>query len=783
MPSPLGLLTSTSNSSPNVGQYQVLSGKAVKSIFGNAQFSPFPSGDPDGSGNVTKMKTAAENQSDEIYDVSIQSIVDYTANHTAMKLTYADFAYLKDVGVYPNNRLIVARRFSQPVRNDLTQVKAPPMATLVSYVKDENFLDISFSENWVDADATFQGILNDIGTDLTSGNSDNPTNLGDVMAGGAGVVPLPGFTEGLQYLVMSKMGITDNNGIGNHPLGNPNLIREAMRRKTVSKDNIDSGLSFKVQIQMKIEYEQKFISGLDPTLVYLDILQNVLTFATSDSIFQFNGNFATGGKEFVDNLISGDPAAIMKSIAQFTAALVSAVTEVLDFLVNAEADKKDDAAEQNQDQNQDKPAAEDEGPSLLENLADRVKTILKTTIGTIISKYKIRILGVINALTGSPSGPWHITIGNPKRPIFCSGDMVMKTDVKVTFGKTLAFNDLPASIMVDCTFDNARNLGAQEIFDRLNTGKGRSYIRIQKSFVEQNEAVSQEQINQEVAALDKKEKLKKLDEQINAATDPAVKEQLQRERDALSQASQPTQTPTTPTPPATTPTGQQPNTQVPVDTLKIENIGQASGPDYLTNQSPPSTESIGNQIPPPNVPENQGTPNLQKENKDPLNTASVAEKSPLTDQQKITQAQAEVAAKTEALAAAQGTGAANRTGNDQTDVAVTGDTRPVGEQTTPPPPPTPLTPEDERKVNEIFKDYIEDNEFELNDTRIAEFKEIFRGVDPRDMYSRGFSAPTRQLADLVFKLHKDDYPKSFLILPSEDPSAADTAYLIIYELE
>lgn len=779
MPSPLGLLTSTSNNSPIVGQYQVLSGKAVKSIFGNAQFSPFPTGNPDGSGNVTKIKTAAENQNDEIYDVSIQSIVDYTTNHTAMKLTYADFAYLKDVGVYPNNRLIVARRFQQPVRNDLTQVKASPMATLVSYVKDENFLDISFSEQWVDADATFQQILNDIGADLTSGNADNPSTLGDAMAGGVGVVPLPGFTEGLQYLVMSKMGITDNNGIGNHPLGNPNLIREAMRRKTVAKDQADSGLSFKVQIQMKIEYEQKFISGLDPTLVYLDILQNVLTFATSDSIFQFNGNFATGGKEFVDNLISGDPAAIMKSIAQFTAALVSAVTEVLDFLVNAESDKKDTPAQQNQaqDQNNGQTESADEGPSLLENLAERVKTILQTTIGTIISKYKIRILGVINALTGSPSGPWHITIGNPKRPIFCSGDMLMKSDVKVNFGKTLAFNDLPASIVVDCTFENARNLGAQEIFDRLNTGKGRSYIRVQKSFVEVNESITQEQIAEGDRAI-KKNQITELDKQIAAATDPAVRDQLIKERDNLSQALQPTQPPTTPTPPATTPTGQQPNTQAPVDTLKIENLDQASGPDYLTNQSPPSTESNRNEIPPATVPENQGTPNLQRENKDPLNTSSVAERSPLTDQQKITQAQAEEAAKAESLAAAQGVVAANRTGNEQSDVSTPGDTRPVGEQT---PPPTPLTYDEVSRQNEALKNRLDGFFITLNDSRLAEYQQTFRDSDPKNILSRVYILESRADADYVFNRFKSDYPKSYMILPGENSTTGPDVYTIFYD--
>jgi hypothetical protein len=49
-------------------------------------------------------------------------------------------------------------------------------------------------------------------------------------------------------------------------------------------------------------------------------------------------------------------------------------------------------------------------------------------------------------MTGTPSTPWHITIGNPKRPIFSSGDMYIQDDVKVDLGPILQFNDLPSSI-------------------------------------------------------------------------------------------------------------------------------------------------------------------------------------------------------------------------------------------------------------------------------------------------------------------------------------------------
>ena len=116
-------------------------------------------------------------------------------------------------------------------------------------------------------------------------------------------------------------------------------------------------------------------------------------------------------------------------------------------------------------------------------IADAIRKAFASTIGHVISKYKVRLVGIANALTGSPSTPWHVTIGNPQKPIFSSGDMLCN-EVKLELGPVLAFNDLPSTITLEFTLENARPLGAQEIFNRLNTGIGRSYVRFNKSFVE-----------------------------------------------------------------------------------------------------------------------------------------------------------------------------------------------------------------------------------------------------------------------------------------------------------
>jgi hypothetical protein len=102
----------------------------------------------------------------------------------------------------------------------------------------------------------------------------------------------------------------------------------------------------------------------------------------------------------------------------------------------------------------------------------------------LLQKYRVKIVGVVNSLAGLPSTPWHITIGNPMRPTFCSGDMLVE-NVSLSLGPTLAFNDLPSSIKVEFNLTNARPLGLQEIMAKFNSGYLRT-VDVQKTFYETN---------------------------------------------------------------------------------------------------------------------------------------------------------------------------------------------------------------------------------------------------------------------------------------------------------
>jgi hypothetical protein len=398
---------------------------------------------------------------DQVYDTSLLNIIERLSG-TEAQLRPADFAYLKDVGVYPNNRLMIARRFTKPhLDNIFGKVdKSLVMATMISWrPQTDNFLEISFGEEWVDAAADFKDVLNSLGKDFLG------KQFGDKVGGFAAAVPLPGFTETLQRQVLTSIGLMEDDPNTPLPSGNPNLIKEAKRRKTLGYEGAGSGLKCTVSIKMDCEWEQKFLSGIDPTIVFQDLINKILVFSTSKS-----SNYGLTPKfEKTITRWTNDPALIIKEMVQIIKdglnKVKEEITKAIDDTEKAFADAKKESASKTE-----KEVADTKDLSAGSKMVDDILALGDTVLKKAIGKYKIEIQGIARALTGAPSTPWHITIGNPLRPIFCAGDMYMNSEVTLTLGPILAFNDLPSSIKASFTLQNARAWGLQEIIAKFNAG-------------------------------------------------------------------------------------------------------------------------------------------------------------------------------------------------------------------------------------------------------------------------------------------------------------------------
>jgi hypothetical protein len=478
-----GMSTFVGDKSRNVNVNDYNSGKSDgkkgnKSIFyGDRHFSPFPDMGINGNLNDDLGKDGYKSSkfhSNSLYDTSLLNIIEKLAG-TKAQLRSQDFAYLKNVGVYPNNRLMIARRFKNPLLalNNIYRKGEGPLATMISWkIEGEDFFSIKFGEKWSDADADFTGILNEFGGDF----SKKLGGLGGAVAGAIGSIPLPGFSESIQRSFLSSLGIlNDDDKFADLPAGDPNLIKQAKKRDTIAAGSPGSGLNCTFSIKMVCEWEQKFISGIDPTLVWLDIIGLVLRFGTSKSTnYGLSPTASENIKKWVTDpgkLVDAIITAITGSINEFRTTLDSIVTKAGEKPV----EKKDDKGNVIPSKS---ISAEESAKGLLDSIYDASGVIsneASTALKRTMTKYRERVIGIVNALSGLPSGPWHVTVGNPMRPVFTSGDLIIEGgDVTLTFGPILAFNDLPSSMRAEFSLVNARPLGMQEIMARFNSGYLRS---------------------------------------------------------------------------------------------------------------------------------------------------------------------------------------------------------------------------------------------------------------------------------------------------------------------
>jgi hypothetical protein len=435
-------------------------------------------------GDVSARKTL---HNDSVYDTSILNIIEQLSN-TKAQLKPADFAYLKNVGVYPNNRLMIARRFAAPVGDNIMKKKnsseLSALAVLISWLpENQDFLDIQFGEEWEDAEADFKGVLTSLGEDIGLGN------LGGISGAAGNALPLPGFTEIFQRHFLAKLGLIEDSKKNQIPAGNPNLIKQAKRRKTVGYTQAGSGLMCQINIKMLCEYELKYISGIDPTIVWMDLLGMITRFGTSSSeTYGLSTSAAAKMIKWANNpthLISD----VARSLRDAITGIVKEVREAIETAYNAALEiasglstSTEPKEETPKSESQEATEKADKDKAEQSKIITEIEKLFNKIGEGLVLKYRVRLLGIVNALSGLPSTPWHITIGNPLRPVFCSGDM-LTTSVNLRLGPQLAFNDLPSSITVEFTLTNARPWGLQEIMGKFNSGYLRT-VDIQKSFYE-----------------------------------------------------------------------------------------------------------------------------------------------------------------------------------------------------------------------------------------------------------------------------------------------------------
>lgn len=410
-----------------------------------------------------------------------------------LKLKAADLAYLKELGVYPINRMAILRRFTEGafVYENLEDMKIEPISTIIGWIKPEDsFGKIDFKETWTKTDKRFDILL----AEIISKNFGIPVST---------LVPIPDFAQGILFEFYNKMellnrsGIDDsvnddyefydsskianaaetgdisfnkakqasanksaNWGLNNIPIGDPNVLKEGPVRDPESQ-NIISNFSF----ELETTYEQKLLGEVDPGSAMLDILDNIYAMGTSNMTFYWGDasptivnarNFAA---EDANNLNSWwiFVSQIMKkfwtSITELFNEVLDSATTLVENVGNADT-------------------ASDKGSAILNSIQGLLQTILTSTIT--IHRFKLR--GSIELMTGGKisSTPWYLTLGNPYSPWLATNHIII-TAASVETSPEMGFNDQPQWLKAKFTCEFSRSLGKQELMRMFNNTYRRTY--------------------------------------------------------------------------------------------------------------------------------------------------------------------------------------------------------------------------------------------------------------------------------------------------------------------
>lgn len=381
-------------------------------------------------------------------DISVRGLVE-ASKHGALSRTpysYADFMYCKYLNRVPNNYLITLRRFANPVMDNIRPVGrgrkkadfnrsglAHPIGTMVTWMgvsgnDMSNILKYDYSMAFEEKSAQWEqlnkeggeGILNSLEAAI------NPSTR-SMWQKGYTNNPLDEFVPGLMGNAGGKGPYSyppprDNNKV----YGPIDRVKKNYRRSA-------DGLNWNMKFTITFEYELRAYNGINPRQAMLDLLASILSVTYTSGGFWPGGYYGGGmGQSSTFRNLS-----IFKATGGFTNYMDALVHDM--STLGAKAQQSVQA-----------------NGGLLETAKKVLNMIGGMLMGALINKLgRPAKYHAPSLLSEAPCGLWHITIGNPYRPIVSMGNMILlRTEVK--HSGPLGLDDFPTNLTVTCEFDRGK---------------------------------------------------------------------------------------------------------------------------------------------------------------------------------------------------------------------------------------------------------------------------------------------------------------------------------------
>jgi hypothetical protein len=363
----------------------------------------------------------------------VEQLGETVVNHN-MTYRATDFLFVDYYGKVPNNHMITLRRFPTPCQDnitDLTTCPLPDVGRLITYMdgednKMEDMFKFTAGFNWKEFKSEIQTQQNSkngwtkldfLGMADTSGKYARDKLVGDSAAN------FDPYSEHRENYTWGPIDVIDN------------------------LQTRDRGLKFEQDFSIKFRYAVRSYSGINTRAAFLDIMGNILNMITNKAPFWGGAIRYTGAGGY-----SG-PMGDMKALAN---------GDVSGFLKSFGNDLKNKISNLFKD-----------GP------VAAIKTVLgnaaaKMIGGNLDELGRPEKFGLHSLLTGTPTGEWHVTIGNPLNPAMMIGNLILESaDVSVEGPFTA--DDIPSFIIVDVKLKHAMPRDKYAIQSMFNYGKGRYY--------------------------------------------------------------------------------------------------------------------------------------------------------------------------------------------------------------------------------------------------------------------------------------------------------------------
>lgn len=381
-----------------------------------------------------------------------KAIIDYfKKTDFPVEYDYGDFLYGKYYGKIPNNHMITLRRYAGPIEDNIYSSEINnklDVARIVTWMGEEtgnNLKDImgmNFGFKWRQETSEVQvkdseamnmpsPLDNDILSVFNSTSAGNSAS--GVLANGDKRNAAGGGTD---YDAWEVEGFYQNRVFG--PV---DVIDNMMVR--------DRGLEFTQSMTISAEFSLKGYGSISPRDAMLDVIGNILAFSYANAPFW--GGAVRVREDLRFNKLMGD-SGLLKS-GDFIGYFGSLLGDIGDKVQNIFSG----------------------------GLVEGVKSLAMNTAATgankMMDKYQMRrkFQTVKALLSGEATGEWHITVGNPLRPIAVIGNMILK-DTVLEFNNELGLEDFPTSIKATFTFEPARPRDITDIESMFNAGRGRMYL-------------------------------------------------------------------------------------------------------------------------------------------------------------------------------------------------------------------------------------------------------------------------------------------------------------------